>query len=409
MNILLTGHCSNLFIIPWMKAIKEVAADLDISVWGLNNPAGTITEEERQFFSNIYEKGEGYKTIDRSKLDIVSSYVKANGLGTVAKKIWKLPALKEEMMQAYWEDKEKLWVNDILKNKDIVWVHYLNTHNIKLVQFLDDKLKLILSFWGSDLMQESSEETWNSLKAALKRANVITVQNHGMRFICCTKYGWDLFSKIKIAPFVPNNNIIEAIHEISKEEAKAKLSELFDIPMNSVWLSCGYRPIPIVQQAEIIPMLGKIPEELKKELVIVLTMSYSLEQKAYIEAILNAVKAAKINYVIIDRYLDDEELAALRKAMDIFIHLPLTDAMSTTLVEHLYAGNFVVTSRTLPYGLFRKHQLEYKEIDELEELSLIIEHALRNPCFSNEQNRQNVAKMLSEDYSISNWLKVIYE
>ena len=409
MKILLTGHCSSFFITPWVAEIKKTDPNLDFSVLGLNNPAGEITPDEKELFSNIYEQESSYTTIIESKLQILRSYIQDKGIGTVLKKIFSFKTFKNAVIDHYWQRKKEKWAENILLDKDLVFVHYLSLGNIEFIKYVKPETKLILCFWGSDLLQESSEETLLALKPALKRADLISVQNHGMRFICCTKYGWDLKSKIRMAPFYPNYKLFNQINSISKEASKLKLGQLFGITTDKIWLSCGYRPIPIVQQAEIITVLGQLPTALKKDVVLILTMNYSTGNSDYVASILQAAKNANIEYVIIDRYLDDEELAEIRKAMDIFIHLPVTDAMSATLLEHLYAGNFVVTSSVLPYGLFRKHALEYKEVDELEELKDIIESALLKKNFLNEENKLRIDQMLSKHFSINNWLKIIHE
>lgn len=409
MKILLTGHCSSFFIIPWVAEIRKLDQNLDFYVLGLNNPAAVITSSEKELFSDIYEQESSYTIITESKIHILKDYIQDKGIGTVLKEILPLNTFKSTVINHFWQKKKEKWAERILLDKDIVFIHYLNLANLEFIKYIKPETKLVLCFWGSDLLQESSEETLLVLKAALQRADLISVQNYGMRFICCTKYGWDLKSKIRIAPFYLKYKIFNQISSISKEEAKFKLGKLFGIDTDKIWLSCGYRPIPIVQQTEIITVLSQLPAALKKDIVLILTMNYSTGNTDYVASILQAAENANIEYVIIDRYLDDEELGGIRKAMDIFIHCPFTDAMSATLLEHMYAGNFVVTSSVLPYELFRKCQLEYKEIDELEELKEVIEAALLKKNFLNEENKPKIDQMLLKYFSINNWLKIINE
>jgi len=409
MKILLTGHCSSFFIIPWVAEIKKIDPSLDFYVLGLNNPAKKIEASEKELFSEIYEKEPTYTTITERKFQVFKNYVQDKGLGTTLKKMLHFKQFKQEVIHHFWQQKKEKWAANILLDKEVVFIHYLNLTNLEFIKYIKPETKLVLCFWGSDLLQESSKETWLGLKLALERADLITVQNHGMRFLCCTKYGWDLLPKLRIAPFVPNYKILSEINHFSKKAAKSKLGQLFKIPTHKTWLSCGYRPIAIAQQVEIITILGQLPQHLKNDLVLILTMNYSTSNDDYVAAILQAAKDANIEYVIIDRYLEEEELAGIRKAMDIFIHLPLTDAMSATLMEHIYAGNFVVTSSVLPYELFRKYELEYKEINELEELKEVIESALLDRNFLNEGNKLKIDQMLLRHYSANNWLKIIHE
>jgi len=409
MKILLTGHCSSFFIIPWVTAIKKVDPNLDFYVLGLNNPATEIDAAEKELFLEIYEKESTYTEITGSKLPILKSYVQDKGIGYTLKKVLNFKTFKNDVIDHFWQKKKEKWAERILFDKDIVFIHYLNLKNLELIKYIKPEIKLVLCFWGSDLLQESSEETLLGLRLALKRADFVSVQNHGMRFICCTKYGWDLLPKIRVAPFIPNYKILNEINHSSKEEAKSKLGQLFKIPTNKIWLSCGYRSIPIVQQAEIIDALSKLPVSLKNNIVLILTMNYGNKDKEYTNRILQTAKKSKLEYIIIDRYLTDEELAALRKAMDIFIHFPMTDAMSATIIEHMYAGNLVITNSSLPYARFRKFNLSYSEVDEVDEVAKHVETGIMNQSFLKIDNRAKIHQMFEEDYNIKNWLEIIHD
>lgn len=406
MKILLTGHCSSFFILPWVKAVLDVTDDLRISVLGLNG--GGISAADEALFDTIYSPYEVPSLVE-SKLKMVAMYASEKGWLHTLKQAFNPKKFRSTVIEHEYKKRKAAWYKGLTEAYEQVFVHYLSPANLSIIAFIPAKTKLILCFWGSDLMQESSKETWLALKEGLQRADIIMVQNHGMRFICCIKYGWDLLPKIRIAPYVPNENIIQGIEQYSKASAKEKIGNLWSIPTNKIWLSCGHRPLPMFQQVSLINVLSQLTPKEKDSLVLVITMNYSTGNKAYIEQTLAAAQASGIPYFVIDRYLEDDELAALRKGVDIFINFPRTDAMSTTMVEHLYAGNFVITNRSLPYNLFRKCQLEYSEIDEASEILPLVQQSLQEQHFSNISNKKKVEQMLAEDYHINHWLTVIYE
>jgi hypothetical protein len=255
-------------------------------------------------------------------------------------------------------------------------------------------------------MQASSSVEWNTLEKALKRADVVTVQNYGMKFLACTKYGWDIESKIHIAPFVLEQSILSEIRHLSKVKAKSNLSEILKIEEGKLLLCCGYRPIPMVQQLEIITELNKLPVEFKKKLQIVLVMNYSLNDLSYKDAIIEAASNSGISFEILKKHMSAKEVASLRRAIDIFIHFPQTDAMSATLMEHMLAENYIITNRNLPYGIFRKYNILFDEADTVCDIRELLESKLINFQVGTK-NRSRVDTMIEREFTIDNWTNIL--
>ena len=86
--------------------------------------------------------------------------------------------------------------------------------------------------------------------------------------------------------------------------------------------------------------------------------------------------AAGLEFRIVQRYLDRQELAAFRIASDILIHLPVSDALSGTVLETVYAGNAVITGSWLPYSPFRKAGLPLVTVENVAALSSCISDTL---------------------------------
>ena len=69
---------------------------------------------------------------------------------------------------------------------------------------------------------------------------------------------------------------------------------------------------------------------------------------------MQALNNCLIPYVVLDDYFLDDDLALLRLATDIFLHMPESDALSAALTETAYAGGVTITGDWLPYSPFKK-------------------------------------------------------
>ena len=96
-------------------------------------------------------------------------------------------------------------------------------------------------------------------------------------------------------------------------------------------------------------------------------MTY-LKDESHRLAVEKAAAAAGLECRFLTRYLDWQQLAAFRIATDILIHLPVSDALSGTVLEVVYGGNCVITGSWLPYSPFRKARLPLVTVDDFAEL-----------------------------------------
>ena len=409
MKLLLTGHCNTVFMVPLVKALRAKDDSIKVYSLGLNRHQQAPTAEDRQWFVDNYAPISSHAVGAISKGQALWNYLRQMGWAGIGPYLWNWKGLKQAISAHAQVQQQAQQYQPIVADKDVVMVHYLTPANLKIIDHLPPHTKLVLCFWGSDLLLASDTTVWPRLHQALRMADAIVVQHEGMRFLCCVKYGWELKDKIRFAMFPPDGALFKGIRNTDKALAKQQFGAEWNIPKDKIWLSCGYRPIPMVQQVEIIEVLGQLSAFWKEKIVLILTMNYSNEQTDYIQRIFETVEKAGIQQVVIDRYLEVSELIQLRKATDVFIHLPLTDAMSLTLLEHLHAGNFVVTGRSLPFTLLRKHQVEYEEVDQWPELLVAVKKGLEQGHFANQGNMEKIEQLLEQHLSVQNWVDLIEE
>lgn len=406
MNILIAGHCNASFIVPWVNQLKNHYPNSNFSILGLNNINPDEIDITNSLFDNIYSIPKNQPFPKKGRLNLVFFLLKK----ITFKKIWKnISSIKQLICTEYNSSLLLSFYRQISKNQDIIFIHYITPENLEIVKHLKSETKIAFCFWGSDLMQASSKKEWLSIKNNIGRANSIIVQNYGMKFIFCSKYGWENENKIKIAPFLVNQNIFNLINVTTKTNSRDFIANKTKIDKDKIWVSCGYRSVPMIQQDKILNVLGELKDEDKRKIVFFIFMGNGVKNDEYIKSVLSILEKNNFNYVVISNYLSDIELAHFRKAIDIFIHFPLSDAMSLTMLEHLYAGNYVITNSNLPYSIFRKYNLEYDEVDNPSDILGLLQKKIFSCTSENINNRHKVKSLIENEFTLQNWINVINE
>lgn len=130
-------------------------------------------------------------------------------------------------------------------------------------------------------------------------------------------------------------------------------------------------------------------------------MTYGVPSKDYLFSIEERLKQLAIPNHIFVNSLSEEELAILRLQSDIVLNIQVTDAFSSSLIEHLYASSILVCGDWLPYGIFDIFGIKYYKLPIINMpyiLKLIVEN------IQNEKKR--MIGNLPAVYRMSSWKEV---
>lgn len=154
--------------------------------------------------------------------------------------------------------------------------------------------------------------------------------------------------------------------------------------------------------------LAALKESDKRKIKVIFLMTYGYNSiPDYKDKIAKKMKEIDIEYNIIDSYLSHEELADLRKNIDILLHLIVADARSGALYESLYAGSVVIKGDWLNYPELEKENVFYISVKNEEDLTKKLSYIINDYDYYKEKSKNNYlavdAANLSELYS--NWNK----
>jgi len=379
MKILILGNINCVYKLNYVKELKNIM-NCEIDILTVPIQQKEYVRQFIKYFNNIYEI---------SKND--------NGIIDQIPKIRRLLQLRNLANQI-----------DKLGNYDICHIHYLSIeYGFLTKQILCKCKKLVISIWGSDFYRTK----WLQKKIQyriIKHAHKITFANK--RTLEGFKKYFKLIddNKFEVIRFGSSPlNILKNIHNISIKDSK----KLFNISTNDLVVVCGNNASQGNQHLDIIKAIQKVKQQLPYNILFLFPFTYSFDRKYYFK-IKELLDRAEINYKILTDFLSDYKVAKLRKVSDIMINTLISDQLSASMIEHLYAENIVITGNWLPYDIFDKNNiflLKVSSVDEIgEKLVYVIKNynKLKKKC---KYNKELLYSLCSWENSIKKWKNMYAE
>ncbi len=262
---------------------------------------------------------------------------------------------------------------------DVLHVHYFEPlHLLYFFPFWRKAKRKILTFWGSDLLCASHYKL-KLFPYFLKHATSIVFMIPNQYDCFCKNFGHKYDSKIHIIDF--GNSQIDEIDCVNKKYGEEECKRHFGFPTDKYVVHIGYNACKEQQHVELIKNIAMLPQELLTKMKFVLHMSYgkSTDFEMYKKCLTEMMDAFKMDYSIIEDYLQGEELAMFRRTCNIFLYGQKTDARSASPLEYVYAGAVFICPVWLAtnYKLFDKGNIKYYVYNRFEDLDKIMQQSLK--------------------------------
>lgn len=272
--------------------------------------------------------------------------------------------------------------------------HYFLAH-------LPSEIKIVTSFCGSDLLRTGYRIGIHHL---LKRASKITLQRPFMKEILGFIYGHELKHKVNYVLYGSDNRHFDLVDELNinpdKDKIKGIIYKWMNIPNERCLIQIGHNSSPANQHDDIVLQIKKLPKEIKDSIALILPATYG-------GATINLEGLNDVPYYILDRYLSIDELVLLRSCINIYIHLPISDALSGTLMELVYSGASIITGKWLFYSHLDEVDASYLDINCLEELPSAVERIVSSRGLDlKSPNRELIKSKYSNEGASKTWFKI---
>jgi hypothetical protein len=396
-KILVIGNEPSDFICPLFKKLSKNYY-LDVNLFELRKK-----NRKEELINSIFNKN----IILNNKIgpfDVLSSFFSP----FLYVSFFKFFNLKKAIRNTFTKNK----VKPIFLEFDVFNFHLLTQNALSYLDFIPKSKKIILSFWGSDLLNPSPNFNPELISKAINRADAITLHSIEMREIFLSKYGRDLFDKVHIVLVSDDTeNLKKIINKIPERESIiAKFKSKYNIISNKKLLTIGHSGHDIDNHIKVLKSLSLLKEELKEGIAVILPMTYGCSDPNYFKEIKEFCRENNLSCIILDTFLSEDEIIELRIVSEIHIRTPKYDAFSLSLCETICSDNIIVTGAWLPYSRFRFSGAYFFEIDYYYKLTDLIENILNNfneHRLKHQGNHEKIIAMFKDENSSEKFYKVL--
>jgi hypothetical protein len=404
-RILMLGHCHSVFIHPMATWLKRKRA-LEISVLELLEPGAEVRGIAEPVFDHIRQRPADHirPRLHAAVMELWRGTPRAERWDLVRRCVRAGTNARRTLRDEDWRRAVSRRWQPVLTGYDLYHFHYLHTALLDAMRSVPKDAPVVLSVWGSDLMDAAGVEAYAAHLEMCERANVITVRSLAMREILLSKFGRHLLPKIRIARFGIANRA--AIDEASADDARASFCERHGIDASRSIVCLGHSGCARNRHAEVLAALAPHAGELNERATMIIPMTYGATPE-YLEETRRAARESGLRFRILDRYMGSSEVAELRLATNVLVFVPEQDALSGAMCETLYAGNAVITGAWLPYSELWDAGVVVRRIPTITDLPMALEDTLRDADELRAELRCNkirIRPLMDYECSIDSWL-----
>lgn len=302
--------------------------------------------------------------------------------------------------------------NNNFQEYDTFHFHFMQYSYLREVFLVPKNKKIVCTFWGSDLLRTNDILNFYFVKKALNKATIITCQSEELKEIILSKFGRNLTDKIQISIFPVNEKAYDLIDSNSNNKQSIDVFKTnYSYSNDKINILIGHSGSISNNHLKIINSLEKLTHKNKIHLII--NLNYAIkesEKKVYKSELTKSLNHLGCSYIILEKFFVNEELAISRLASDIFIHAPISDALSSTMLELLYASNIVIAGSWLPYKTFKRANLNYFEINDFSELSATLDSIIENYKSEKEttsKNKFSIRNYFMKEKIVEEWTQIL--
>lgn len=250
---------------------------------------------------------------------------------------------------------------------------------------------IICMYWGTDLLA-TPEKNIHYSDGILEAAKYILLGSNNLRDKFTSIYG-DKFAD-KTVEIRLGASMFDVMNRIKEKYTKEDCKAYFNIPKNAIVIAVGYNGRKRQQHIQVLQQLKKLKIE-DKEIYIILHLGYSLDSLEYRKELEQYLNDNFQKFIIIDEFLNEEKIAMLRYAVDIFIHAQISDAFAGSIKEYLYAGAILINPIWINYSECAEYNIAYYEYSDWQQIPEIVNEILN----SDGNSINNNPKILYDNFS----------
>lgn len=254
---------------------------------------------------------------------------------------------------------------------DVCHIHYVHKSSCLLYRiFKRNFKKLILSFWGDDILIPTEKDI-EAQKKCFAYADVITFTVEKSKNVFLERFNGEYLDKLAIGRLTSGG--IEGIRNFADKKTIKECREAFDIPDGKLCVVCGYNADPSQHQEVICNEISLMSKSAKNRVHLIIPLQYGRISEKYIEDVKAAAQNSGCSYEFLEEYVPFERNSVMCLATDIYLNLRDSDAFSNAMKEQMYSGSVMIQGSWLKYKELEDCKAPIFKIDSLNELHIALE------------------------------------
>ncbi|MBD5136086.1 MAG: hypothetical protein HDT39_09035 [Lachnospiraceae bacterium] len=269
---------------------------------------------------------------------------------------------------------------------DVCHIMFLSSYASLVAKYCENKFRrIVANFFGSDFYKASSLMKQHQ-KMMLDIADSIIVPIEKMKSELSAIYP-EFKDKINTVYF--ESQVMHILkNKVSISDNSGNI--LKEIEEEQIVIAAGYKGGAHQQHEMFIDALNNCSKDVRQKVFVIFMMTYGLTSE-YEECIKEKLENAKFRYVIIKEFLNDEQMALLRRKIDIFVNMVETDAFNAAIQESLYCQSVVLCGSWLNYPVLNEEDAYIIAFDNEKELSFKLEDAITRLDYHRSRSMSNKA------------------
>lgn len=300
------------------------------------------------------------------------------------------------------------FIQDNINKGDIVDIHFVDPAYQKYIdKILSKGNRLICTLFGSDLFRTNRQDKISQAEVFRAADKILMSKNMKPYFV----EHFDGFDN-KIIFNQYGSEKLDTLSKLNSLSNKTKWRQEFNIPDDSIVITCGYNAKIEQQHFHIIDSIQALKANEKKKLFLLFPLTYGessdYKQKSYFLDLIKVIDNLDIPHIkFVDR-LSVDQLIKTRIISDITVNTQTTDALASSIKEAFVSKNLLLVGDWLPYDIYKdlgiffisssKSELHQKIGNSISNLK-----DLKNKC---EDNPKIILNFASWKAVINKWEKM---
>jgi hypothetical protein len=255
-------------------------------------------------------------------------------------------------------------LSPVLAGYDLYHWHCFLPEYLPILELLPPSAPVLVSLWGSDLFRTTGVAELKRQLAVCRRASLFTVASPEMRETFLSKFGREFYDKVRIQTYGIDQ--MKSAAELPRD-ARDRFLQSLGISTARTIITVGNSGSTGNQHPAVLDQISRLDESLRARIALLMPMTYSAPP-GYVDRVREAAVRCGVPCHIWDTSMSNEDVALLRAASDVMIHVPISDQFSAAMIESLSAGSVLITGVWLPYSRLRVNSIYYREVSQVSDL-----------------------------------------